>query len=673
MKNQKKRSRLRDDFALVKKSGWFDVKWYRQRYMSHSLRGKHPILHYLHKGWKKGYAPSAQFDPVFYLNNNRDVAEAGMCPLIHYLRHGHEEGRMVQALEFQEKSCIKRNFRILRPLYRLAYHRQITAHKGIRIAVHLHLYYLGLWREIKPYLQNLKAYNFTLFVTYTRDFPEELRREILELCPSVRFICVPNKGFDVGAFVEVLHRIELDDYDIIFKIHTKRDVIPRVYYGSYMEGSEWRRFLLDGILGPRTVHKTIALLSCRNTRIGMVATARCITKVDGVYQREQVLRAMNECGFSSPVDYRYVAGTMFAVRAEALSELKKCVSPAHFKESARSIFSMAHCMERAVCLSLLARGWKMYGMHLMIFPSPLRLLRQVRYKAKQPEPVLCPDMTLPYSFIEVRVKRQGRKIFLSSLLKEKDAALYQALAGNHGEGQQSVQPVDPATMKHAQLLYKLVNERIVAIKESTFETTYFRLLGNRVGVEKLSRFHRKLRIQIYDQKFSYILHGQYLRDVLARAMNRGDLHELCLTLFPYTQDVVGRFMSRCNGRLLPEAWDAVPRNVIIDDEGKYQYFDLNIKYLPGVTLPYFLYRVAVNLYQMAQEMQQPVQNCRKLRKYIYRELCTLHRVPCVPQKMHRLEVYVQNIIHAKQLGIFCRFKERIIHFLYHMPPLRARS
>jgi hypothetical protein len=77
----------------VKRSGLFDVAWYRQQ--SNSAKwSPFPLLHYMLWGWRSGLDPSNRFDTDFYIHRYRDVQQSTANPLMHFLLHGQEEGRL---------------------------------------------------------------------------------------------------------------------------------------------------------------------------------------------------------------------------------------------------------------------------------------------------------------------------------------------------------------------------------------------------------------------------------------------------------------------------------------------------------------------------------------------------------------------------------------------------
>ncbi len=91
MLNYKK---MRDliNMNLIKKSGFFDVNYYRREYPN----VKNPLKHYYYEGFKMGYNPSKLFSNNYYLNHNSDVKKAGINPLLHYILSGKDEGRKIK-------------------------------------------------------------------------------------------------------------------------------------------------------------------------------------------------------------------------------------------------------------------------------------------------------------------------------------------------------------------------------------------------------------------------------------------------------------------------------------------------------------------------------------------------------------------------------------------------
>lgn len=78
---------------IIKKSGFFDEKFYLFVYRDVSLCKVDPIEHYLYYGWKELRYPSVKFNTKLYLENYDDVRLSGFNPLLHYILYGKKEER----------------------------------------------------------------------------------------------------------------------------------------------------------------------------------------------------------------------------------------------------------------------------------------------------------------------------------------------------------------------------------------------------------------------------------------------------------------------------------------------------------------------------------------------------------------------------------------------------
>ena len=79
------------DSILVKKSGLFDAEWYLEQNKDVAEAKADPVRHYLKFGWREGRNPSPDFDTKKYLEERPDVSAAGICPLVHYIKFGREK------------------------------------------------------------------------------------------------------------------------------------------------------------------------------------------------------------------------------------------------------------------------------------------------------------------------------------------------------------------------------------------------------------------------------------------------------------------------------------------------------------------------------------------------------------------------------------------------------
>lgn len=236
--------------------------------------------------------------------------------------------------------------------------------KNKHILVHLHLYYLNQLDEILSRLQNLQGLNYDLYVTMVNKSPAA-EQKIKQFKPDTHILQVANQGYDIGPFIEVLHSLNLDNYDYVLKIHTKGTAAENYtrINGKRLNNKLWNRLLFDALLfSEEQVHNNLRQLA--NADIGMLSSAYLITDDKKLY--EQFLPQINEIlqAESLPqVDtFSFVAGTMFWAKASLFKPLQKYrladfpVTDGKIKEG-----TLAHCFERLFGAVAQAQGLKLYG------------------------------------------------------------------------------------------------------------------------------------------------------------------------------------------------------------------------------------------------------------------------------------------------------------------------
>lgn len=89
----------KQEFQQVLQSRLFDPVFYLQQNREiGSVGSKQLLRHWLGRGWREQLSPSVWFDQSYYLANNADVHAARLNPLLHYLRHGWHENRKPHVL-----------------------------------------------------------------------------------------------------------------------------------------------------------------------------------------------------------------------------------------------------------------------------------------------------------------------------------------------------------------------------------------------------------------------------------------------------------------------------------------------------------------------------------------------------------------------------------------------
>jgi hypothetical protein len=77
----------------IRLSGYFDQKWYQEKYAKVLGKDTDLALDYLLHGAYSGRDPGPHFSSSYYLEANADIREAGDNPLLHFEKHGRTEGR----------------------------------------------------------------------------------------------------------------------------------------------------------------------------------------------------------------------------------------------------------------------------------------------------------------------------------------------------------------------------------------------------------------------------------------------------------------------------------------------------------------------------------------------------------------------------------------------------
>ena len=185
---------------------------------------------------------------------------------------------------------------------------------------HVHLFYADMWPELREYLKNVLPYPHEIFVTAVEPLPD-IEKDIKSLSKHVHFDVVENRGFDVGPFIWLLNKVNLDDYSYIIKLHSKRNVPEGTLLNKCYDVSfdKWRKYLLAFMNNISQCLKSFE----DDASLGMISDYRLIlrNKKDNktiVKENEKLLRQLN-----LPIrNFAYVGGTMFMVRAKLFAPIK---------------------------------------------------------------------------------------------------------------------------------------------------------------------------------------------------------------------------------------------------------------------------------------------------------------------------------------------------------------
>jgi Rhamnan synthesis protein F len=207
-----------------------------------------PERHYVLFGEALGLSPNPQFAPRAYLFHNPDLAGSGVPPLLHYIETGRKEQR-----------------RVLLPADQRGYDGPPMPEIGpgdvpvgpAPVAIVLHLFYHDMWPEFAAALKPQRfAHDLYVTITGTQAETAALRARIHQQFPQARIWAMPNHGRDIFPFVHLLNSGLLAPYRAICKLHGKKSP-------HRADGDDWRRALLDGVLGSpaRTEARLAAFLA----------------------------------------------------------------------------------------------------------------------------------------------------------------------------------------------------------------------------------------------------------------------------------------------------------------------------------------------------------------------------------------------------------------------------
>lgn len=231
----------------------------------------------------------------------------------------------------------------------------------MKILVHLHLYYTDMLPEMINYLRSLGDKDYDLYVTTTED-NNQINEAIFAFKKDARVLIVPNKGYDLAPFLKVMQSVDLNRYDYVIKLHTKRNLPKPVYLSACrFREAEWRDCLMGFMENRHTLEKSLAQFQ-KNSKVGMLSHHKLIIKA-GKEDQEASRRAqeiMKQLGLPLK-QLRFVAGTMFICRAELMKPLQQLpYSADDFDEPLANHRggTLAHAMERVLGWLVENQGYK---------------------------------------------------------------------------------------------------------------------------------------------------------------------------------------------------------------------------------------------------------------------------------------------------------------------------
>lgn len=231
------------------------------------------------------------------------------------------------------------------------------------ILIHVHVFYPELLSEIQLALESFQPYPHELWITYV-----EGNQEIAKgLSHFERVIPVPNQGYDIGPFIQILNQVDLTKYSYIAKIHTKRNLTKWTFLKHMpVSGSRWRNYLLS-YSRPENLAACLDAFD-REPSLGMVGHHALIhnTEPGDTNAWEEGKKLLHRCGLEEKNSH-FVCGTMFICRAALMQPVKDVLSDVEFETPSRAIrCSISHAVERLLGMCITSQGYEIKDVYTPI-------------------------------------------------------------------------------------------------------------------------------------------------------------------------------------------------------------------------------------------------------------------------------------------------------------------
>lgn len=215
----------------------------------------------------------------------------------------------------------------------------------------VHAWHADLLPEIFDALGN-SGIAWRIVVTTAPEREKAVRNELSRLGVEAEVVVFPNRGRDVLPFLKILARLAIDGTRILLKLHTKRSE-------HRTDGDRWRHELLAALTSAGRAPRLLKAFE-NNENLGAIAPDEHALPLKGyVGANARWLERLRErMGVEHLPDNRFIAGSMFWARVDALSPLLEMdLCDWEFEIEAGQVDgTLAHALERMVTLAVAQRG-----------------------------------------------------------------------------------------------------------------------------------------------------------------------------------------------------------------------------------------------------------------------------------------------------------------------------
>lgn len=229
----------------------------------------------------------------------------------------------------------------------------------MRLLVHLHIYYHDQTEYFVGKLANINGCDWDLYVTMNNLNPVTMSL-VRAVKPDAHFVVTDNIGYDIWPFISIIKSVNLADYDLVMKLHTKsRSVIKT--HGLKLKGFAWRDSLVDAMLLDEAQFRKVLDIFRQQKNTGLVCS-RMFWMEAVEWIKEDALMLDDELARIGMAvsDRHFCAGTIFIARSQIFSYLQKdniCEKMFAGKTRSHSQGSMSHVYERILSMSAQIFGY----------------------------------------------------------------------------------------------------------------------------------------------------------------------------------------------------------------------------------------------------------------------------------------------------------------------------
>ncbi len=195
--------------------------------------------------------------------------------------------------------------------------RIAPAQERINVCVLIHVFYPEVWQELAAFAQNFRNRSFDIFINLVDlSWTPELHEEIRSLCPGAYLQLSNDAGRDIGGFARLLDHVDLDRYDLVAFMHTKKS--PHI---AIERADHWRRTLLRAFAGSAEVADECVDLMLSDPAVGMIGAQEWRSSDMGKNfdEYERLLDILEITGANRELDY--LSGFMFLTRSDIVKRL----------------------------------------------------------------------------------------------------------------------------------------------------------------------------------------------------------------------------------------------------------------------------------------------------------------------------------------------------------------